>query len=215
MTSRALAAVLLLSLLSGCNGDSGGPETEQEPDAKGEANYCVAYVRLDAFMATEAERLEEGDEPQYPNPTDAPAFKEFVAAAPGDIQDDLDIAVKAPPASQSELEEASEAIGARLAEDCFVGEDAESPLSAECRERAVAVEQAMSANAEQPGVDLEGFGRECRPETDPYESLSDECVAMVYGHFTSPSVEGIINVGGPTSAQDKAIAARFHRDCGR
>lgn len=191
-------------------------ESDREDEnsaASAEASYCVAYVRFAAEMSVEtARRVEEGG-PLRENPYTSPAFEAFASRAPQEIHDDLEVVTELPLRPKPEYEAAAGEIDKRLTQDCYLGENVTSPLSADCRERAVALEQQLSQNATSSEEALRDFASDCRPDADPYDALDDLCAGLVYAHYVRPSVEGIVNVGGPTYDDDLAISARYVDSC--
>ena len=204
---RAFALLLLLATAFACDNGAETAADAPAPSGRG-ANYCVAHVEAVAEGAVDSARLEEGQQPVHPDPREAPAFKRFVAAAPDDIKDEIalltDDLVGKP---DEQLRAASEIVAKRMKDDCLVG--AETPLSDDCRERAVEIERQLAGTEAPARSTLESFGEDCRPEPDPYESMDDLCVAFVYGHYIKPTVEGIVNVGFPTGDDTEVISGRF------
>lgn len=207
----AVPIVAAIAVVAGCS--DGSDEDSKNDAAPAEASYCVAYVRFTAEMSAESARVEQGEGPLRSNPYTSPAFKAFASAAPADIQDDLEVVTELPVQPGPDFEAAAREIDERLEQDCHLGEDVTSPLSPDCREQAAALEQQLSQSATSSGEALRAFAADCRPADDPYRALDDLCAGLVYAHFVSPSVEGIVNVGGPTHDDDQEIAARFLQDC--
>lgn len=211
---RRLRPLFALALaLAACTDSEGQAEEEPGASEGTAASYCVAYVELTAEGAVEADRLANGEPPEHADPTQAPAFKRFLRAAPEEVQDDVAVLVAPAGRAEGDLRAAAEALDERLAADCLIGREGR-PMDAQCRARAVELEQDLTRDPDGSAEELARFASRCRPEDDPYRTLDDLCAGFVYAHYVDPAIDEISHAGGPTNDDHQEISARFLDDCG-
>ena len=207
---RALCLLLLPFVLFGC--DNGTDDENAEETSGRGVNYCVAYVQADAAASVAYADVDTPAEAAEVDILELPAWKRFIASAPEDLKDEMEILIDPSQATRPEAEAAGKAIEERMLNDCLLHE--ESPLSSECQERGVALRRSLAETDGPADSELEAFGNECRPKADPYADLDASCAAIVYAHFVEPKVEGVTDVGFPSNDDRDAIEKRFHEDCG-